>query len=314
MYGNNLLLNLGKTFLNRFFFYKSLKKHLKELKPDIIESFDWSGPLLFKIKDVRLIVRLHGSNTANNDYMEKKRSVLFTFIEKRALKIADSVVSVSNHIAEQTKKSFQLDFDYKTIYNGVDLNKFKDLKIERDINKIVLVGRMHDYKGLKELFAALDLVFESNDQVYFEIICKIIDDYKNELLSRVDKKFHNRIHFIGRVENNLLPQKYNQANLSILPSLTEAFPIIPLESMACGTPVIMSNRFSSQEIISSGRDGFLVNVIDPNKLAYGILEAISDQNKIEQMRYTAINKISNNFTIDKIFQENLKFYHQILKK
>ena len=128
-YGKNPIINFGKTLIERYKYFKRLKVQTNQSKPDLIESYDWSGPLLFKIKGVKLIVRLHGSNTANNDYMSKKRSELFTFIEKRALKIADRIVSVSDHVAEQTKKSFNMDFEYQTIYNGVDLNKFKDLKL-----------------------------------------------------------------------------------------------------------------------------------------------------------------------------------------
>ena len=313
-FGKNLFLNFFKTLLARYTYFKSLKNHLKGLDIDIIESYDWSGPLLFQLKRVKHIVRLHGSNTANNDYMNKKRSVLYLFIEKRALKIANYIVSVSNHVTKQTKESFKLNFPSTTIYNGVDLAKFQDRNLIRDLNKIILVGRMHDYKGFKELFAALNDVFAANETVHFDVICSIIDSYKEKILRLVDTKYHDRINFIGRVENALLPKKYSEANLSILPSLTEAFPIIPLESMACGTPVIMSNRFSSNEIIDDGEDGFLVNVIDPKEFADGILKAISIQSRIECMRVKASKKIVTNFDIKKIVQENVYFYQSILDK
>lgn len=313
-FGNKTVINIARTLWARYAYYKYLKKHLKDVRPEIIESYDWSGPLLFKIKGVKLIVRLHGSNTANNDYMNKKRSVLYSFIEKRAIKIADKVVSVSNHVAEQTKKSFKMNFSYTTIYNGVDLSKFKDLSVKRDLNKLLVVGRMHDYKGFKELFDALNAVFKANDFVYIDIICTVVEDYKENLMKRVERKYHQRIHFIGRIDNDFLATKYNEANLLILPSLTEAFPIIPLESMACGTPVIMSNRFSSKEIIKDKEDGFLVNVLDSNALAAGILDAISDQNKIDAMRCKAINKIATTFGIEKIRKENITFYKSIQNK
>lgn len=313
-FGKNPIVNIAKTLLARYAYFKSLKNYLKGNKTDIIESYDWSGPLLFKIKGAKLIVRLHGSNTANNDYMNKKRSALFTFIEKRALKIADTIVSVSNHVAEQTKKSFKMDFKYTTIYNGVNLAKFQDAKLSRDLNKIILVGRMHDYKGLKELFSAANDVFSKNESVHFDIICSIIEPYKDKIIKLVDEQYHSRINFIGRVENALLPEKYSLANLSILPSLTEAFPIIPLESMACGTPVIMSNRFSSKEIIDENEDGFLVNVLDPKELADGILMALSDQDRIESMRAKAINKIATNFGIQYIVKENVNYYQSILEQ
>lgn len=311
-FGKNPIFNFAKTLFAKYAYFRSLKNHIRNSKPDIIESYDWSGPLLFKIKGVKLIVRLHGSNTASNEYLNKKRSVLLYLIEKRSLKIADKIVSVSNHIAEQTRKSFKMNFEHTTIYNGVDVEKFKNYKLRRDPNKIILVGRMHDYKGFKELFNSMNRVFENNDEVHFDIICTVNQMYKDNLLERVDEKYHDRIYFIGRVENGLLPQKYNEANLSILPSLTEAFPIIPLESMACGTPVIMSNRFSCNEIIDDNEDGFLVNVLEPEELANKILNILSDQNRIENMRIKAIQKIVDNFEINQIVKNNTNFYKSII--
>jgi glycosyltransferase involved in cell wall biosynthesis len=308
----NKYFNVIKQLCDRLKFHFTLQRHIKAFQPDLIETYEWTGPLLLKSKGVKNIVRLHGSNTANNEYMGLEKNAILKFYEKRTIRIADHILSVSNHIANITQQSFQEKFTFQTIYNGVDLNIFSPETVERDLTKIILVGRMHPYKGFDELFASMNHLFALNDQVNFEIICTIIENYKERLLDKVDLRHHHRISFIGRVPNNELKKHYSAANLSILPSLSEAFPIIPLESMACETPVIISNRFSSMEIITNGEDGFLVDIMEPKKLAEQIALILADQDKIESMRKMARNKIALNFNIDQIIATNIQFYESIL--
>lgn len=308
----NKYFNILLDFYNRFSFHLKLKKHVNSTSPDIIESHEWTGPLFFKIKGPKLVVRLHGSNTAFREYMDLKRNILTAYFEKRTIKHADHVVSVSNHIAEITKSSFNLDFNSKTIYNGVDIHSFTPQECFRDKNKIIMVGRMHPFKGFENLFASLNHFFSINETVYFEFICTIIEEYKNRLLSLVDQVYHHRIRFLGRISNENLKDHYSSANLCILPSLSEAFPIIPLESMACGTPVIISDRFSAREIIQNDKDGFLVDVMNPHILANQIAKILKDQEIIESMRIKAHNRIVDHFSIEKTLADNVNFYESIL--
>lgn len=306
--------NLIWLLVERLIFFLQVKKLANRIKPEIVETYDWSAPLIFKLNGVKTAIRLHGTNTAFNSCVGLKKSVVMAVIEKRAIKNADFVVSVSEHIASLTKDIFKLDFAHTTIYNGVDIEKFKDMGILRDKNKILLVGRMHPNKGFEDLFAALNFVFAENKSVYFEIVCTVIEDYKAKLLSLVDKEFHSRIKFTGRVNNDELPAYYNSANLSILPSRAEAFPIIPLESMACGTPVIMADRFSAREIVEDNVDGFLVNTLDKERFANRILEILNNQAKIETMRAVARHKVVENFSIDKVINDNIDFYQSVISK
>lgn len=306
------LFNIISLLLSRLFFYVEVKRFAKKVNPDIIETYDWSAPLIFKLKEFKTIIRLHGTNTAFNSCVGIKKSIINNFIEKRAIRNSDFVVSVSEHIASLTRNIFNFDFVHKTIYNGVDINRFNDMGITRDRNLILLVGRMHPNKGFEDLFPALNHVFTANKNVYFEIICTVIEDYKIKLLSLVSEKFHTRIKFLGRVKNEELPGYYNSANLSILPSRAEAFPIIPLESMACGTPVIMADRFSAREIVDDGVDGFLVDTFDKEGFANKILHILENQSKIEEMREAARNKIVRNFSIDKVINDNIDFYKSVI--
>lgn len=311
-YGKNKYLNVLKQLCDRYSFYKAVSKEVNERKITLIESYDYGAPLVMKPSNSKLIVRLHGSHTASNYFMNKKGSFLLRILEKRAINRADHILSVSKHIALLTRKVFKLNFEYEMIYNGIDPTVFRDLGVERDANKILLVGRMHPYKGFDRLFSCLNLLFSLNEKVNIEVICTVIPDYKTFLLSMVETKFHSRINFVGRVDNNKLVQYYNAASILVLPSLTEALAIIPLEAMACGTPVIMTNAFTGPEIITDGIDGVLVDTSDNVSFANAINSTLACISTNDDMRTNAKRKIKQKFEIQDIMQQNVSFYEHVV--
>lgn len=311
--GNGIVLNHIRLIINRIQFFFKVQKQISLFNPDIVESYDWNAPLIFKPKGALLVTRLHGSNTAFNLSINIKRNLLLSYLERKAIQQSDYIVSVSNYIGELTKSSFNLNFQYRTIYNGVDTIRFCNQRLTRDNNELLLVGRMHPNKGFDELFKALNYLFGLHPTVKLKIICTVIENFKNRLLSFVDPIYNNRIIFYGRVPNDQLEYHYNIANLLILPSKTEALPIIPLESMACGTPVIMADRFSSREIIYDGVDGFLINTNDPEKYALKIFQILEDQETIDNMRSRSREKVLERFSVEKIIVENIQFYQSIIK-
>ena len=78
-----------------------------------------------------------------------------------------------------------------------------------------------------------------------------------------------RVHFAGRVPAASLPDYYRLADVSVLPSLTmgEAFGLVLVESLACGTPVIASNLPGVRSVVTAGVDGYLVQPGDAADLA-----------------------------------------------
>lgn len=67
------------------------------------------------------------------------------------------------------------------------------------------------------------------------------------------------VELLGRVDEARLVELYGQARLTVFPFTVEPFGYIPLESMACGTPVLTYGREGPGETVLSGRTGWLVN-------------------------------------------------------
>jgi glycosyltransferase involved in cell wall biosynthesis len=91
----------------------------------------------------------------------------------------------------------------------------------------------------------------------------------------------SRIHFTGYVADADLPPLYAAADLFVYPSLYEGFGLPPLESMACGTPVVTSNSTSLPEVV--GDAAVTVDPRDVTALATAIAEVLTSPGRRDQL-------------------------------
>jgi len=92
----------------------------------------------------------------------------------------------------------------------------------------------------------------------------------------------NEVIFPGFVADEDLPALYNLAELFVFPSLYEGFGLPPLEAMACGTPVVISDRPSLPEVV--GEAGLMVEATDGQELARAMEQVLTDENLRREMR------------------------------
>ncbi|MFC7114628.1 glycosyltransferase family 4 protein [Natronoarchaeum sp. GCM10025703] len=84
----------------------------------------------------------------------------------------------------------------------------------------------------------------------------------------------DKVHFLGYVPNEHLPQLYTNAELFLFPSYHECFGLPPLESMACGTPPVVSDAYSLPEVVDDA--GFYCQPNDHTSIADAIDRAVEN--------------------------------------
>lgn len=298
-------------FLRRSYLSSRLEEVVAKYTVKVVESYDWSGPLWRK-PSVPLIVRMHGAHTSHNYYEGKRSSRLLHFFERRNLKMADHLTAVSRHIGDLTLKSVGLDRPYTVIYNGVDTGKFfprSDLVADK--SRLLYVGRVVPRKGLAELFKAVNYIFEADDKAELHVVGPSSEEYAHTLLGLVAKDFSRRIHFLGKVAHEELPEMYQKASLVVMPSRAEAFGLTIVEAMACGAVVAAMDRASAPEIIDDAVDGFLIDYSNPKEASYRILEILHSKDHTNIKR-RAREKIKQVFALEKIASQYVSFYKSIL--
>jgi glycosyltransferase involved in cell wall biosynthesis len=96
---------------------------------------------------------------------------------------------------------------------------------------------------------------------------------------------HFRCRELGRLEDDgLLRLAYNAANLFVSPTLADNLPLVLLESLACGTPVVSFDVGGVPEMVRHMETGFLADRGDVGHLAHGISVLLDDDELCARMR------------------------------
>lgn len=103
------------------------------------------------------------------------------------------------------------------------------------------------------------------------------------------------VNFIGKVSRIEASKHYLQADVFILPTLSDGFAITQLEAMAHGLPVITTPNCGA--VVTDGVDGFIVPIRDPEAIANALLQLANDRGKLQAMSEAAKIK-SRQFTLD----------------
>lgn len=165
---------------------------------------------------------------------------------------------------------------------GVDLDFFTPVNSESGTFKVLFVGQPIRQKGLHYLLEAWRrLKFHDAE---LRIVSR--EDRNNSMLSEYSSEFT----FSGSLEWKELREEYRRADLLCLPSLSEGFGLVTLESLACGTPVLATVAAGSSELLSDGEDGFVVAAADLTRLMAALESAYSDRRQLRDMRVAARRK------------------------
>jgi glycosyltransferase involved in cell wall biosynthesis len=166
------------------------------------------------------------------------------------------------------------------IPNAVDARLFCPGVDDRDeaATTILCVGRLHDaQKRFSDVIRALALL---PDGWRLEIAGNGPDRALLEQLSEA-LGVSARVKYLGFLsDSTILRDLYRRANVLALPSAYEGLPMVLLEAMSCGIPVVGSDIPAIAEVVEPGRTGLLVPVGDPARLAEALTEAVAREDEL----------------------------------
>lgn len=233
--------------------------------------------LLFFFRKVKFIKYLHCSFEEKYFFQgNRAKDVLNYHILKKTLVRSDCMVAVSNFVKQSYCEEFGINKDrVKVIYNGIDVlqnvNGLCRKQSERDVTKLLYVGRLIETKGVHILLDAVKKLIDRKENVELDILG---DGPMRMDYEQIAEKLgiRNKVHFRGYV---LDKQKfYENADIFVCPSICqEAFGISIIEALAQGLICVASNVGGIPEIIDDGKDGFLVQSGNGSELAETLLKA-----------------------------------------
>jgi len=118
----------------------------------------------------------------------------------------------------------------------------------------------------------------------------------------------DRVQFPGQVEQDELPNYYQEADIYLCASHSDGTSISLLEALACGTPVVVSDIPGNQEWIEPGVQGWLFPDGDAQALAQEILKAFDQRQRLPEMTRAARSLAEQRADWNKNFPELFKAY------
>ena len=175
---------------------------------------------------------------------------------------------------------------------------------------ILFVGTLEPRKNVTILLQAFAQVMAETPQDDLGLVIAGGRGWGSEdYLATVDAlKLRDRVRFTGFVEDDHLPDLYRGALLLVYPSLYEGFGLPVLEAMACGTPVITSNRTSLPEV--AGDAALLVDPTRPEALAAAMASILSDSDLRQVLRAKGLAR-AQAFTWDAVAQQTIAIYRAV---
>jgi glycosyltransferase involved in cell wall biosynthesis len=175
---------------------------------------------------------------------------------------------------------------------------------------ILHVGVPHARKNLATLVKAFQLV-KQNGSIPHKLVLVGPDGWSFDALMAniAESGIGEEVILTGLVPEDDLPLIYQAADALVFPSMYEGFGYPPLEAMACGTPVIVSNTSSLPEVV--GEAGLYVDPLDHQGFADKILQLLSDQELADRLKVLALEQ-AQRFSTERMAASLASAYDEVL--
>lgn len=303
---------------------KSLRRILK-MDFDVIHGHA-GGPItligweIAKSKNIPFVVTYHTLWNRYTHYFLKGKVITPKMME-RATKIfgnqIDFLIAPTNRVLEELR-SYGVKRPIKVVPSGIDIEKFKKgrkgfLRTKLNLKKepiLLFVGRLGREKSVDFLIKSFKHVFTKTPQARLVIVGEGVDRKK---LQRQAARLgvSKNVHFLGKIDNSLMPGVYHDADVFVFSSTTETQGLVVLEALASGIPVVAVDD-PAYECVEDGKNGYLVKK-EPKEFARKILSIINNKDIQARMSEYA-KKSAEKFSVKSTAEQLESVYYELLEK
>ncbi len=295
---------------------RSLKKVIKEFKPDIVHAhYASSYGLLGAMTGFHpFIISVWGSDV----YDFPKSFFLNRSILKFILKHADKILSTSHSMALETKKFTNKDI--MVIAFGIDLNVFKKQKVKslfkEDEIVIGTIKSLEDKYGINYLIEAIDIIRKRNPNISMKLLIVGEGTKMNELKSLCKQKgIENLVIFAGMVPQESVPEYHNMFDVYVSLSIddSESFGVAVIEASACSKPVVVTDVSGFLETTKNRITGLIVPRKNATAAAEAIEKIIFDKEYATILGENGRKNVEQNYNWERNLEEQISLYESLKK-
>lgn len=194
---------------------------------------------------------------------------------------------------------------------GADIERFsfetKEQKSKQDKIIFLFVGKLQAPKGIHYLLEAFKQLKLNRNDIELRVAGSMMN---NERLFESYKEFFT---YLGEVPNYKMSDIYKESDVFILPTMFDGASLAIVEALASGLPVITTSSAGNSELITDGKDGFVIPTGEIEVLKNKIIWFVENKDKIPSMAIAA-RKTAEHTTWEKYDNEIKKIFNHILNK
>lgn len=233
--------------------------------------------------------------------------------------IAVSEVAKQHHLAVSGASPARI----STIHNGIDLSSFQNLDRTRArievreefgipaySNLLLTIAVLRPQKGIQYMIRAMPAILASSPDTHYLIVGA--GDHQAALMDEASgMKLDRRVIFAG-MRSDIL-RLLAGSDAFILPTLTEALPTVLAEAMAAKLPIVASRVGGVPEMVSDGKNGYLIMPEDVDGLAEACVRLMADPARRAAMGGAGWEIVQNQFDVQQQAEQLRQLYLRHLK-
>src|SRR5690554_5122254 len=222
-------------------------------------------------------------------------------IERQTMRRADKVIAVSQFVADSARRSL-IDVPMEVIYNGIDAEVFKPgdrVRKPPEPFRLLYVGSWMARKGVDLLAPILRELGEEFELRYTG----------GTAAEKGNTRVPANMVDIGRLQGDAaVAEAMQNADALLFPSRSEGHPLVAIEAMACGLPVVGSRIGPLIEVIEHGESGLLCQLDDVAGFVTAVRELSTDQTLQDEIHRTAPARMQKLFSENAMIEKYLEIY------
>ncbi|MCS8612259.1 glycosyltransferase family 4 protein [Lactobacillus helveticus] len=299
---------------------KTLRKIIKQLKPDIVYAHSSKAGAFARIADLglknKIIYNPHG--WAFNMQQSAMKKKMYKWVEKISAHFCDKIVCISDAERESAlREKICKPSKLQVIYNGIDLEEIEkttpisraQLGIPEDAFVVGMVGRLSKQKAPDTFVKSAKLIKEKIPNAFFLMVGDgELRDQIESLINQYD--LGSSFLITGWVDN---PTAYMKImDVGMLLSRWEGFGLVLPEYMACGVPIVATNVDAIPNIVTNGVNGMLVDKDDYHKAADAVDKLFKQPDLRSSLVKTESNIVKNKFDGKRVAQNSEQLYKELI--